>query len=698
MTTPQTTNQTPARRRLGPWRARLVLLGFSIMASALVLLGIEGACRLAGYGGYAGTFAEVGTLDDGSTLVMTRHAGPSSYFFASRSRPGSLNETALTMPKPPGTVRIVVAGGSAAKGSPWERHLAASSFLEAMLADCWPDRRVEVVNIGTTAIASFPVLGMVTEALDYDPDLVVAYLGNNEFYGAYGVASLHGVGRSPAMIRLIRAVRSLGVAQFVDAQRQGYDPSDPRTLMEAMVGQASIGPDDPARAAAARNLEAFVGDLIDRCSARGVPVIVCPPPANERGLAPLGSWEDQNLSATERERLDALLADAESLLASDDAAGALAPLDAAVALSPGAARAHHLRGRALDALGRAEEATEAYRAAVDLDPMPWRPPTASVDGVRRAAESRGAALCDLPEIFRDASPGGAVGWELMADHVHPSLRGQALIARSIVQAMAGLPESVRVAPESAAALPGWEAYAERLGASVYDEYAGAHAMRSLGRIPFFMETNPGFFERFDAQCEAIEAASRPFVAARLQAWQDPASHANERRPINGMVAQALFAQGEYAQAAALFDAARRAVAPYGPWDLQYTAFTLLCRGQAQGELTEEDRALAQSAIERGRFIIDNGWSNNGVAERYTGEMLAMLGEHERAIGSLLAGRPKQPVEGQVAIDADLVNSYLALGRFDDAQAVVDAGLQRGGQYAPYYFRMAEQINAARGGG
>lgn len=684
--------------RLRGWRGRVVLLAFSVLVSALVLAALEGAARLAGYGGYPPTFDKVGTLDDGSTLVMTQHAGPGSYFFSTRSRAGSLDPTAFVMPKPAGTVRIVVAGGSAAKGSPWPRHLAAASFLEQMLQDCWPDKRVEVINIGTTAIASYPVLGMATEALDYDPDLVVAYLGNNEFYGAYGVASLHSAGRSPAMIRLIRATRSLGVAQFLDAQRQGYDTSDPRTLMEAMVGRASIGPNDPARDAAARNLETFVGDLIDRCKARGVPVVVCPPPCNEAGLAPLGTPDDTDVPESARAQVAEWLATAAAALDHHDHEVAIASLDAVAELNPNDARMWYLRGRALGDRGDADGAAAAYRAAVDFDPMPWRPPSASVDAVRQAARKHGAVLCDLPTIFRAASPGGAVGWDLMADHVHPTVRGEALISRSIVRVMDQLPVPVRVAPETAAALAPDETYAERLCLSVYDEYAAAHAMRTLGKIPFFAQSNPGFYERFDSQCREIEAGSPAPVVAELHAWQDPASHKGEWRPVTGMVAQAVFGQGDYARAEPLFDGARRAVTPYGSWELQYTAFMLICRAQLQGGLTEQDRAIALDEIERGRFVIRNGWSTTGAAERYTGEMLSLVGNHDQAIATLLAGRAKLPQAAQVAVDGDLVRSYLAIGRFDEADAVARAGIDAAGRYAPYYLQMAEQVRAAKGGG
>jgi hypothetical protein len=56
-------------------------------------------------------------------------------------------------------------GESAAKGYPQPRNLSMQSFLEAMLQDAWPDRKVEVISLGTTAVASFPLVSMVREAV-----------------------------------------------------------------------------------------------------------------------------------------------------------------------------------------------------------------------------------------------------------------------------------------------------------------------------------------------------------------------------------------------------------------------------------------------------------------------------------------------------------------------------------------------------
>ncbi|MFG0286296.1 MAG: tetratricopeptide repeat protein, partial [Phycisphaerales bacterium JB039] len=662
-------DRQPASRR-GARQSRLsrgqrlaVLVTFAVLFAAVVLGGLEGALRLAGFGGYPPTFITAGTLRSGERLIFTDHGGPGSYFFANRSRPGSLDRAALVMPKPAGTVRIMLVGASAAKGNPYPRPLTAGSFLQAMLGDLWPDRNVEVINLGTTAIASFPVLGLMTESLEYEPNLVIVYAGNNEFYGAYGVASLHTAGRSPRMIRLIRSTRSLAIAQFIDAQLRGYDESDPRTMMEAMVGQADIGPDDPARDAAARNLEAFIGAMIRRCQGRSIPVIVCAPPANERDLAPIG---DAGAAS------DPALAAAQELMASDPAAAAAA-LSGLVAQRPQLATARFLLGRALFAQGRYDEAAEAFGRALDLDPMPWRPPSQSVEAIRRAAASGGAVLCDLEEAFQAASPGGSIGWELMADHVHPSLRGQALIARSIVESMCGLDGPLAPDRDAVGQLPDWTAYADRLGANPYTEYAAAHAMRVLGAIPFFAGTNPGFAERFDAFCRQVETTAPREVIEQLRLWTTPATHADGQRPIEGMVGRALYGLDRLGEAERLFTVAAGSVAPYGSWDLQYHYYALLCRQQL-GQLDERDLEQAAEVIERGVFLVESGASRTGAAERYLGELFQLREEWDKSIPPLLLAREMLSGVDRFLADQALVRAFVKTDQVNEAILVIEQGL------------------------
>lgn len=659
------------RPKLSP-RKRLVFIVLTMLLPIGVLAALEGSLRLAGLGGYTPTFSTVGTFDDGSTLVFTDKMGPVSYYFSSRSEGMTLDPIAFVMPKPPGTIRVMWIGASAAKGIPQPRALRASAFLEAMLSDLWPESTVEVLNVGVTGVAAFPVLGIMTESLRYQPDLVVVYLGNNEFYGAYGVASLHTAGRSPTMIRLIRATRSTAIAQGFDRLVHGKVVREPGSLMEAMVGQSNIGADDPTRAEASHNLETFVGQMIDRCRARGVPIVVCTPPANESDMAPIGLDDLSTLSPDKRVEAEHVLGAAASLMHADPKA-AEAALRGVLDIAPEHATAHHLLGRALRAQERFDEAAESFRRAIDLDPMPWRPPASSVAGIRRAATSRNAPLADLETVFRAESPIGSPGWDLLDDHVHPSLRGQELAARTVVRAMTSL--NGPMAPDTSAveALPDWETYATRLGRNPFDEFGVAHAMRMLGSISFFKRSNPELLAQSTMTCERIVSAQHPIVVEKMRRWADPASNMVDRFPITGLVADAKLKLGEAQEAEFLFRVAATNSTPFGSRRLAFVYFSLLAAQQAR-VLNETDLAWAGEAIEQGRFLVRTDQSPSGQAERFTGQLLQLQGEFEKSIEYLEAARPKVTGGHVLATDQALVLAYLRTGRLDRARAVIEAGL------------------------
>ncbi|MFM9180025.1 MAG: hypothetical protein ACKOV8_02045, partial [Phycisphaerales bacterium] len=167
-------SDAPTDGPLPAWKRRVFLAATMGVPIAVVLL-LEVVLRLFGWGGYPAFIREAGELRPGERLCLVEPAATKPYFFANPTRPGYAEETNFVMPKPAGTVRIFLVGESAAKGYPQPRNLAMSSFLRAMLEDAWPGRTVEVINMGTTAVASFPLVSMVEEVVRHDPDLVVLY-------------------------------------------------------------------------------------------------------------------------------------------------------------------------------------------------------------------------------------------------------------------------------------------------------------------------------------------------------------------------------------------------------------------------------------------------------------------------------------------------------------------------------------------
>ena len=101
-----------------------------------------------------------------------------------------------------------------------------------MLADAWPEREVEVVNLGITSIASFAVAQVVEDALVLSPDLVVVYTGHNEFYGLYGT------GRNQ---RLQYFLRQLHLTYLVDGLLGSIGSEDePTDLIKMAAARGEV--------------------------------------------------------------------------------------------------------------------------------------------------------------------------------------------------------------------------------------------------------------------------------------------------------------------------------------------------------------------------------------------------------------------------------------------------------------------------
>ena len=684
--------KSPARVPLSPAKRRL-FIAITIALPFLILAAVELILRLFGWGGYPAWIREAGTLPSGANLCIVEPAAAKPYFFANPTRPGYAEQTNFLMPKPADTVRIFLIGESAAKGYPQPRNLAVSSFLQAMLADAWPGKNIEVINLGTTAVASFPLVYQVRDALRFSPDLFIFYTGNNEFFGAYGTASINAAGSLPPWaLRGMRAARGLALVQVLDSWLyRGADEN--RSLMEEMIGQTVIAAGSPLREAAARNLAANLGLMLDDVRAAGVPSIVCTTASNESGLAPLGEDDTAGLNDEQRRELRRLMGEAADAAGADDFAQAVNLLRQAVQLAPRHARARFLLGQVLARAGQPELARTAFLEARDFDTMPWRPISLTEQAIRNTALVKGAVLCDVAEIFRKESPDGATGWDLLDDHVHLSLSGQALAARAMAGAMVNLSGPLQLGPDELALVQDDETYAAALGTNRYDDYRVNHTLRVLFGVPFMKKTNAAAYDIFSELCREAELEMSPEVLSAAREWQTFKPHAGGLRPLTGMVARLLLREGEPEEALGLYEIAARQVPDYTSWYLEYVYFALACQQKIDGQLDDAALALAAKAIAQGQFLLVHGYSESGLTERYVGRLHQLRGEWAEAIPLLLAARPKMQAEDLVATDQALILSYLQTGRKEEALALADDGIKNSGRFAEIYRRL--RAEAAR---
>ena len=374
--------------------------------------------------------------------------------------------------KPPDTVRIFALGGSTLVGFPNAPGLDFPRFLQLMLGDAFPDRGFEVVNCGITAVNSHCVLDFAREVLDYDPDLLVVYMGHNEFVGPYGPTTpFVRLGQERSLIRAhmqLQGFRLLHGAKevfFGLSSLAGREP--PRFGLHLVTDQ--IDWTDDSYGSTVDNYRANLDDLAEAAADRGVPVLLGTLASNLAGFYPLRSDCGGELAGPE------LAAEADDLLRQGRPERVRTLAREALRRSPYCAAAHFELARLLRMEGRDREALASYALARDQDRVPFRAPSVFNEVVRETGRRHANVIvADVEAAFAAASPGRIVGDELMTDYLHPTAYGHYLLARTLVEQMAARGPAPAWGPPRPAA--GFESCRDRLG---YTRLADALARNDL---------------------------------------------------------------------------------------------------------------------------------------------------------------------------------------------------------------------------
>ena len=615
-------------QRRTAWGGRLVALALGL---ALVA-GLEGLLRLLGVAQPPPLVRPLVRLE-GQTLYTINPDYPRRFFqgtAAGHSLAGvRMSPQPFVEPGGEDVFRVVFAGGSTVQGFPHPKRLAAASYLQAMLQDIWPRRQVEVFNLGITAVSSFAVARCVEAAADLAPDLVVVYTGHNEFYGVYGAASLRQGGHS---IRLKRWHYRLMQWRLTRLLRQllagGRAEEAPPSLLRVMAGAGQVAPEDPRRQSAAANLTANLEEIADFCRQRQIPLMLCTLASNLSGFAPAA--DEPPLEPRQLKQWRDTIEQAEILAST--ASGAergLALLDEAAQEGAVSARLQCIRGRLLQQLGRDTAAREAFTQALDWDRVPFRAPTAFNRVIREVAAAKGCLLADVEAAFERASPGGSPGWSLIADHLHPSAAGQILLARTLVQALAGPGSPWPVAAEALQRLRPAGEYRMMMGDSPLEQLRVCQAMaRLLSEKPL----DRGHRRRVAELVEDGQALWGSLLPVERAAYERQQSRQGGE-PLALSVADQLFAAGNPAAARRYYRASRLERPFTVRGDLWATLRWARC-AQLRGPLAPAEVEAVEAAEWRARFLAEAPGANQALFTFFKGYARHLVGDGDQALAHL----------------------------------------------------------------
>lgn len=571
----------PPAKRLRHSPLRTILFWVVLLLVPLFLVGlIEIGLRVAGVGVPPPLFREVrvGTV---SGYMTNPEVGRRYFPAAMEAQMPRLGFQFFTRDKNPAGLRIFSLGGSSTAGFPYHAHGSFTGLLGTQLRQLLPGRTIETVNCAMTAIGSQTVRDFVPEILDYEPDLLLIYMGHNEFYGAGGVGSI-----TAGSIRwarpLVRGLLGLRLAAVLRGLLPGggrsVEAGAGRNVMETMVAERTIGAASPLRQIALREFRDNLAEVLCQAQGAGVPVLLCTVASNLRAQPPFGSAHPAGFSRAAE--FEVQWQAARRAWERGDTLRAREALDATVALDSTYADARYLRGVIRDRSGNAPAARADYEAAREYDTVPFRAPAAINTAIRQAAREHNVALVEVAPLCAAHSPDGIPGAELFLEHLHPNLQGHALIAEAIARELCVGGWGVE--------REGWR-WQRNLAPQQYVELSGITELdREIGELRVHMLTQKWPYRRDGGM-------GTPFVSQREERLAELAeAFVRKRIPLN----EAHQALGDhYLEKGRIEDALREyrsafTMFPLSPWPALRLGQLLLRTGRPRPARHYLDLALA----------------------------------------------------------------------------------------------------------
>ncbi|MHB8902100.1 MAG: tetratricopeptide repeat protein [Thermoguttaceae bacterium] len=477
---------SPSPRRILPCWKKLV---FAMVATLGMLLSLEILLALIGIrpvlyqqDPYVGFTTQI------PLFVRQRDPSGRGRMVTAANKVRLFNLQSFPAAKPANSYRVFCMGGSTTYGRPYDDTTSFCGWLREFLPKVDPSRNWELVNAGGISYASYRVATLMEELIRYEPDLFVVYTGQNEFLEK---RTYQGLIETPSGLRELGALashtRTYAAMDCVYRTmiRQAGSCEGKRAILDAEVDailDESIGPkgyhrDDTLRQQVLDHYRYNLGRIVEIARSAGAEVVFVTPASNLLDCSPFKSEHRSGLGLPERSRWDALFQDAEKAIRQARWDDAVTALDEAATIDDRYAHLHYFRGRALYQLGRYAEAKAALIRARDEDVCPLRALSPMPGIVGQVAADRGVPVVDFAAVVDQRSPHGIPGENLFLDHVHPTIEGNRLLARQI------LDELIRTGRVRPAATWG-EAAADEVAARVegaLDLSVHAKALRNLSK-------------------------------------------------------------------------------------------------------------------------------------------------------------------------------------------------------------------------
>lgn len=432
-----------SKQKLSPSiRKRILFRVFAILLGLSPLLVIEISLRIAGLGKPTdGNDPFVGFSEIHPLFVLNEKTHE---YEIAKSRLTHFRPASFAATKDKDEFRIFVLGGSTVQGRPWLTETSFSTWLELSLNASGDQRKYKVINCGGVSYATYRLIPILREVLNYQPDLVIFCEGNNEFLEDRNYAEIKEQPRAIAWaerqvmrLRTYNLLRA-GVLSLQSKNQQPQEILGPEVdaRLDWKDGLADYHRDPQWQADVIAHFDFNLRRLVAIAQEAHVPLLLLTPVANLE-WEPFKSEHRAGITPAELARFGELRQQARDLVASDLPA-AVETLQTALEIDDQYAAAQFELGMLLQELGRRNEGEQALRRAKELDVCPLRILPSMQKIMHQVAAETGTPEVDAEAVLVAHSRSGYPDRQWLVDHVHPTIAGHQLIADALAEKLSEL--------------------------------------------------------------------------------------------------------------------------------------------------------------------------------------------------------------------------------------------------------------------
>ncbi|HLP16567.1 MAG TPA: tetratricopeptide repeat protein [Bacteroidota bacterium] len=341
--------------------------------------------------------------------------------------------TVFAQHKPASTFRIICLGSSSMFGTPYQFTANIPSLVRKQLRHSNPGREIEVINFAAAAINSNVILDIARQLPQFEPDLVLIYMGHNEFYGPEGVGASWLEKHWDGAITIKYALRKVRLITAVERMIASFSSDEHQPIERNLMKQVSHGnlirlqseESDRIFTRFDSNLRRIVSIFSDR----RIPVILSDLTSNL--TFPPFMYDTSSVLRSHGADFTRIRA---KIGQQDDAPA----LDYALTLyriDSLNAGLNYLIGSIYSARKQPALARPYLERARDEDLLKFRAPGRINDILRTVAREQSLPIISTDSLFFALSSGNIPGNELFREHLHPNARGYYEIATLYVRAI-----------------------------------------------------------------------------------------------------------------------------------------------------------------------------------------------------------------------------------------------------------------------